>query len=38
MTLRAMGAAAELPCPPFSTITATATLGSSTGANAMNKA
>ena len=38
MTLRAIGAAAMPPCSPFSTITATAMRGSSTGAKAMNSA
>src|SRR3989338_620101 len=38
MILRAIGAAAELPWPPFSTITATATCGWYAGANEMNSA
>ena len=36
--LRAMGAAVEPPWPPFSTITATAIVGASAGAKAMNRA
>ncbi len=38
MTLRAIGAAALAPKPPFSTSTATAIRGASTGAKAMNQA
>ena len=38
MTLRAIGAATEPPWPPFSTITATAMRGCSTGAKATNRA
>jgi hypothetical protein len=38
ITLRAIGAATEPPLPPFSTITATAILGSSTGAKPTNNA
>ena len=38
MSLRAMGAAVELPWPPFSTITDTATFGSPTGAKETNSA
>jgi hypothetical protein len=36
ITARAMGAAAELP-PPFSTIMATAMVGASIGAKAINR-
>ena len=38
MTLRAIGAAALAPKPPFSTSTATAMRGASAGAKAMNQA
>ena len=37
-TFRAMGAAAELPCPAFSTSTATAMRGASAGAKQMKRA